>query len=117
MAGKNVMNANGGCRRRWLRLCGLALSFAALSPDPAMAARFKLRLRAGHGEPFSAGRADPPSERSETRALAKPKSAGAAEAAAARARAALAAEQAGREAVPAGPAISSDRATICIAGC
>jgi hypothetical protein len=85
--------------------------------DPATAARFKLRLRASHGEPFSAGRADPPSERSETRALAKPKPAGAAEAAAARARAALAAEQAGREAVPAGPAISSDRATICIAGC
>ena len=91
--------------------------FAALAPDPAAAARFKLRLRAGHGEPFSAGRADPPSERSETRALAKPKPAGAAEAAAARARAALAAEQAGREAEPAGPAISSDRATICIAGC
>ncbi|MFZ0854388.1 MAG: hypothetical protein WAO08_34970, partial [Hyphomicrobiaceae bacterium] len=76
MAGKNVMNANGGCRRRWLRLCGLALSFAALAPDPATAARFKLRLRASHGEPFSAGRADPPSERSETRALAKPKPAG-----------------------------------------
>ena len=96
MAGKNVMNANGGCRRRWLRLCGLALSFAALAPDPAAAARFKLRLRASHGEPFSAGRADPPSERSE----AKPKPAGAAEAAAARARAALAAEQAGGRPCP-----------------
>jgi hypothetical protein len=117
MAGKNVMNANGGCRRRWLRLCGLVLSFAALAPDPAAAARFKLRLRTSHGEPFSASRADPPSERSEARAVAKPRPAGAAEAAAARAQAALATERAGREAVPAGPATSSDRATICIAGC
>jgi hypothetical protein len=106
MAGKTVSDAHVGCRRRWLRLCGLARTRRrprALSPS--------------HGEPFSAGRADPPGERSEARAVAKPKLAGAAEAAAARARAALAAQETGREAGPAAAAAGSDRATICIAGC
>lgn len=117
MAGKNVMNANGGCRRRWLRLFGLALSFAALAPHPAAARALQA---AAAREPWRALQRRP--SRSSQRAERDPRAGqtqarGRGRGAAARARAALAAEQAGREALPADLAISSDRATICIAGC
>src|SRR5262245_30371593 len=106
--------------RRAMVLPGLILMFTALAPQPAEAARIKLRLRPAQADPFEGRGAASPRARNEDPTAGRPRSPVAANAAAERARAALAAESAARGGAetPAEPAANrAEGGAICVAGC